>query len=271
MRIGVIGTGNIGGLLARAFAEVKDLELLIFNRSPYKAEAIAVDYPHVRTSNKVQDLIASCDIVFLSTKADDGVRFLKEFGDQLSPFQVLAVTISAVPLAQFESLTPARVVKVIPSIVQTKRSGVMLLCYGHRFDRPQMDTFEAAIQAVATPFAVEESQIRVCSDLTSCGPAFIGSLLLIWSEAAAETGRISRAEAEHLLCQTLIGVSELLKSGVTLNDILRRVTVPGGVTEAGLKAVESVAPHLFYQLHHATQRHSHTPHEPIAETISTTL
>ena len=41
MKIGFIGTGNMGGALARAAAKSGEAELLLANRTPEKARALA--------------------------------------------------------------------------------------------------------------------------------------------------------------------------------------------------------------------------------------
>lgn len=256
MRIGIIGTGNMGGMLAKAWASTGQAEVFVYNRTPDKARGLAREEPRIHLAASAQDVVRFADVVIICTKADDGRALLADIGDQLAPSQVVATTISTIPLEALETWTRARVAKIIPSITQSTRSGILLVCYGSRFDGPQQEWFEEALGQIAIPFAVHESQLRVCSDLTSCGPAFIAGLLGAWAEAAAQTGHLSRAEAEFLLTKTFTSTGALFASGMTTSDILRRVTVPGGVTAAGLRVLESRAPAVFEQLHAETEQHS---------------
>lgn len=257
MRVGIVGTGSIGGMLARLFAGIPKLTVRIYNRSPEKMLAIARDFEDVELASSIQEVMRTCHIIFLCTKPLDGKSILEEFGASLTPSQVLATTISSIPLNQLETLTSAQVVKVIPSIAQSVKSGVCLVSYGSSFSRMDQGMFEGLIRDIATPFVVDESQIRVASDLTSCGPAFLSYLLLNWSNAAAETDHVTRTEAEHLLCQTVIGLAALLNRGMTLHDILQRVCVPGGVTQAGIEAIAPEVHRVFNLLHSATSAHVH--------------
>lgn len=253
MRIGVIGTGNIGSMIATAFASSPELEVFIYNRSREKAENVLRTAPRVRIAETAAELIETVNVVFLCTKAKDGQSLIKGVGSQFREDQVLVTTISTISALTWESMTSARVAKVIPSIVQTTLSGVILVHYGNRFERDTKNEFEQLLQRIALPYEVAEEQMRVASDLTSCGPALISFLLLEWSRMAAATGHISQHDAEQLLTQTTTGLSDLLQSGMTLRDVIRKVAVPGGVTEIGVQSLNQHAADMFKALHEATK------------------
>lgn len=254
MRIGVLGTGNIGSMLARVFVQVPECEVTVYNRSPAKAYALQADVPRLAVAGTAREVLAQSDIVFLCTKAQDGLALMADAGKHLRPDQDVVTTISTVSIAAWEALTPARIAIAIPSIVQEVRKGVILVAHGTRMAEADQERIERLLAAAGVPFVIEESQIRVCSDLTSCGPAFIGHLLQVWARQAASFGRISAAEAEFLLNKTLIGLAAMLESGATLRDIITRVAVPAGVTEAGICAMTPLARSMFAALHDATWR-----------------
>ncbi len=255
MRVGIIGTGSIGSMLGGLFASVPRLTVRVYNRSPEKALELSRHWDQIELSGSEAEVMRTCHVIFLCTKAADGRKVLDEFGPSLTPSQILATTISSIPMHELESATPALVVKVIPSITQLNKAGVCLISHGTRFDVRQATMFRELIENIGTPFDVEESQIRVASDLTSCGPAFLSNFLLRWAAAAAETGHLKAGQAKHLLCQMMMGVATLLENDMTLEEILARVAVPGGVTEAGLVATSMDADALFRHLHEATLAH----------------
>lgn len=253
MRIGVIGTGTIGSMLAQAFAVNPQHEIWVVNRTREKADALARSAPNIRVASGLADLVDRSQLVFLCTKAQDGRQLMNELGPLLRPHHMLAVTISSLPIAWLEQCAACPVAKVIPSVVQLARSGVILVCHGTRASDSDRVWLESALSEIATPHAVREDQIRVASDLTSCGPAFLAALLRHWAEAAEQTGTMTQEEAERLLSGTLAGVTQLLQSGMTFSDIIHRVCVPGGVTEAGLVSIRQEAPAVFTRLHQTTQ------------------
>ncbi|MBX5436345.1 MAG: NAD(P)-binding domain-containing protein [Alicyclobacillaceae bacterium] len=258
MRIGVIGTGTIGGMLASAFAE--SAPVWVYNRTWKKAAELAKTHANVHVASSVEQLARISQVVFLCTKAGDGEQVLRNIGGLLSPGQILATTISQVPMAEWEARTPAAIVKVIPSVTQLERSGIILVSYGSRFRQKDSEMFEELLCRIGAPFPVEDAYLRVCADLTSCGPAFFAFLLQLWAETAAKQAirghhGPSVAEMEHLLCATLSGVAKLFARGLSPKEIVARVCVPGGVTEAGIRAIEEEARHMFQRLHEATASH----------------
>lgn len=257
LRIAVIGTGNIGGMLARAFASDSSHDVFVHNRSREKADCVKGDLSNIHVTDSAEDAAAESDFVFICTKAAEGHRLMEQLGPLLSVRQMLITTISTMKLDDMARQTQAGVAKIIPSIVQTAKSGILLVSCGSCLHQSMQSMLFATLEEIATPFAVSEEQIRVCSDLTSCGPAFLSFLLLQWADAAGSSGFVNAAEAEHLLAETLIGVAALLQQGMTLRDILQRVAVPGGVTERGLESLRRDSSHLFHHLHQATRRHTH--------------
>ncbi len=257
MQIGVIGTGNIGAMLARGLAVNPDTKVYVFNRTPRKASALAEANPDITVLTSARDVAKASDVLFICTKPCDSTAVLQEVSSCLGETQLLVGTISSWRLEEVESLTQAGVAKVIPSIVQRQRSGIMLVEFGPSLPESQQRQLEALLSTMSTPFVVTEDQLRVASDLASCGPAFLAYLLRQWAETAARTGKLSYAEAEHLLQTTLLGMAALLQDGMTLSDIIDRVAVPGGVTEAGINSLETTGTHVFERLHDATANHAH--------------
>jgi competence protein ComER len=257
LRIGIIGTGNMGGMLARAFAVDGLNDVWVHNRTPGKALRLSTDVANIHFAETAHFVVQQADTVFICTKLTDGQKLVEELGPLMTAEQTLVATISTMALTDMEEMTRACVAKIIPSIVQSVQSGVLLVVYGPRMNRVHRESLQKILGSISDPFTVSEEQIRICSDLTSCGPAFLAFLLLQWADAVACTGKLSYGESEHLLSETVIGLGDLLKAGMTLRDILQKVSVPGGVTETGLGSLQRESSTLFHNLHMSTATHTH--------------
>jgi 3-hydroxyisobutyrate dehydrogenase len=71
MRIGLIGLGAMGELMARNLAST-DFLYAIWNRTSERAEALALEL-EVRSATSPSDLAQLCDVVFICVSADDDV------------------------------------------------------------------------------------------------------------------------------------------------------------------------------------------------------
>ncbi|QSO54730.1 NAD(P)-binding domain-containing protein [Alicyclobacillus curvatus] len=256
MRIGIIGTGNIGGMLSKAFATARpEAQIIIHNRSRGKANQVAAGLANVDVASSPMEAAQGSDTIFLCTKSTDGWSVLDEVAPRLTRSQTLVTTISSIPMSEIEQITDASVAKVIPSILQSVQSGVILVTYGARMSQNARERLTQLLSSIAHPQAVSESQVRIYSDLSSCGPAFISEMLVHWADAAANTGNITTEDAQSMLVDTVIGLAHLFESGKSLGEVITHVAVPGGVTETGILSLRQSAPQVFEQLHQATQHH----------------
>ncbi|MBX6353638.1 MAG: NAD(P)-binding domain-containing protein [Thermoflavifilum sp.] len=261
MRIGVIGTGTIGGMLAKGFAANAAAKVCLFNRTPEKAIALARSAPNLHTVDSLRDIVWFSEVIFLCTKAQDGEQVLRDIGGLMRSQQILATTISTIPLDALRRMTHAKVVKVIPSIAQSVRCGNILLCGASDLDPASRAKLEQLLAPLGVLYEVAEDDLRVASDLASCGPAFLAGLLNTWAEAAARQSGIPQRDCLRLLEGSVAGLAALIRAGWSPADVMARVAVPGGVTESGLKVIHEDAPALFSRIHQATA--SHAPAAPL--------
>ncbi|SIS92856.1 pyrroline-5-carboxylate reductase dimerization domain-containing protein [Alicyclobacillus vulcanalis] len=267
MTIGIIGTGHMGGMLAALLAETSGERVLVFNRTPEKAALVAKRHANIAVAPDLRTVAEACDAVVLCTRAPDGEAVMREIGPRLAPETLLLTTISTVDLAAWQRLTRAVPVKMVPSLTQWAKAGVILVVYPRAIDPRTGERIQRRVEQLLTPlgkpYAVSDHELRVASDLTSCGPAFLARLYLAWAEAASKTGALSREEAEELIRETALGLARLLEAGFSFDEVLDAICVPGGVTEAGLAALAS-AEAMFADLHRRTARFAsgHPPSQP---------
>ena len=75
MKVGFIGTGNMGGALAHAAAQSPaPAELLLSNRTPEKAQALAQQLGATVSDNET--IAQTCDYIFLGVKPQMMACFL---------------------------------------------------------------------------------------------------------------------------------------------------------------------------------------------------
>lgn len=111
------------------------------------------------------------------------------------------------------------------------------------------------MSSISVPHSLRESETRIASDLSSCGPAFIAYILQIWTETAAKLTGISLTEAHRLGSEMLLGTGKLLtEGGLTVEALRKRVAVPGGVTAEGIAVLQDDLQRLFASLIQTTHR-----------------
>lgn len=255
MRLGIIGTGRIGGMLAAAYAKTRLYDLMIINRTSAKADAIQRQHPaQIHVADAMETLIEFADVLFLCLKSTDTRAWLRQWGHLLNETQLLLSTSSQITLHEFDAGTLSLTARVIPSVTQHAHAGIILYTPGAKIREHTKGALHRLLSRVGEPLAIAENDARIYADLTSCGPAFFAMLITQAAAAAADKG-VPAATAEAILVATLAGLVRLLKeNGLTLSGIIQQVAAPGGVTEAGVALLRNETPRLFADLFAATER-----------------
>jgi pyrroline-5-carboxylate reductase len=128
----------------------------------------------------------------------------------------------------------ARVIRVMPNTPLLVGEGMAGICLGGDAipgdEALALRLFGSAGRAVV----IEEKLMDALTAVSGSGPAYVFYLAEAMAEAAVDMG-LSLENAEILVTQTLLGSSRLLaKSNHGARELRRRVTSPGGTTEAAI-------------------------------------
>lgn len=255
-RIGFIGTGSMGTILIEALLSSKALspgQIMIGNRTPAKAERLAELYPGLVVAPSNAELAEAAKVLLLCVKPLEYKVLLEQITPVLTPEHLLITITSPIKLSLLEERVPCAVARVVPSITNAARSGISLCEFGSRIDEAQKQYILKLFSSISHPTMVSEAFLRVTSDITSCGPAFLSYILQqMIQEAVNETG-ISADAATYLTTQMFMGMADLLKEDIfTLPSLQQRVCVPGGITGEGLIPLKEGIPGLFTEVYRRT-------------------
>jgi len=249
-RIGVIGTGSMGGMLIRKFVETgafSAVDIMASNRSPEKARAVAAA-TGIGIAKSNLDLTTASDVIFICVKPLEVKALLKELESVLTADKLVVSIASDVTIGDISALCDARVARVIPSVTSECCKGVSLVAFGDRSTEADRDLVLLAFGSIGRPVETEERNFELLADLTSCAPAFISSLMHEFALSAIRRGCIPAGLAKMLVIETLAGTAELLKSASSFEEVVTRVATKGGITEEGVKAIKKAAPSMYDDL-----------------------
>lgn len=253
MKVGFVGLGNMGQLLVDALIRSGALppgEIIVSNRSPEKVQRCLERHPGVEAVTQNADMPRRCPVIFLCVKAGETRSALNAMLPYISDEHLLVLITNAIAVATVERATPARVAKAIPSVAQAVDSGASLLIFGQRCSVGDRALLHRLFSAISHPFVIAEHQARVASDLTSCGPAFISFALAALARAAHQyQPDLPRESIDAMIRLTLGATHQLLdRLGCSFEDVIHRVSTPGGITADGLGAMDEHMAGLWEQV-----------------------
>lgn len=248
MKIGFIGAGSMGGLLAGALLRARAFEpsdVTIATRTSSKAERLAQQFPGLKVGPTNTAAVQGADLIFLCVKPLDYKQVIGEIRSIVRPEQLLISITSPVTLEQLERLLPCKIVKIIPSIVNGAASGASLFMYGSRLVPADKKRLVSLFAKISEPIEVPEQNVRAASDLSSCGPAFMAYLLEQFVEATVEYAGMTPDVAARLGAEMLLGTARLLEQGCTTQELQARVCVPGGITAVAIEELRVATQDAF--------------------------
>lgn len=244
MRVGFIGTGSMGSILLEAFiasAALSPNQITASNRSREKVLKLSERYPGLKAAENNMETVSESDVVFLCVKPLEFKKVLQEVAPFLREDHLVVSITSPILINDLEQQASCKIAKVIPSITNSVCAGASLMMFGTRCQEEDRSLLSDLFGKISRPLEIQESNVRVSSDIVSCGPAFMSYLLQRFIAAAVEETGVSEEEATFLTSQMIVGLGELISKGAfDLPTLQKRVCVPGGVTGAGIMALENI-------------------------------
>ena len=242
--VGFIGTGNMGGALARAAAKsgVTDL-LLLANRSPEKAQRLAEELGGQAVTNR--EAAQRAQVLFLGVKPHllqgmlEGIRDVLEARED----RVLIVSMAAgKDLATLQEWLGERpILRIMPNIPASVGGGVTLYAGNALATDEDKRLLEELLAESGMVVELEENLIAAACGITGCGPAFAAMFVEALADGAVACG-LPRKKALQYASQMLLGTAKLLLETEEHPGSLKdRVCSPGGNTIQGVRTLEERA------------------------------
>ena len=241
MKIGFIGTGNMGGALASAAARSGEVEVLLANRTKAKAETLAERIGAVVSSNEI--IAREADHIFLGVKPQMIVDVLKGIAPALKERKSAPVLISMVTgldIARIQELAGGDypVIRIMPNTPSAVGQGLMLVSANDRVTAEELAAFKTLMAESGLLDDLPENLIDAASAVSGCGPAYAYMFVEALADGAVKCG-VPRAKAMRYAAQMLLGsASLLLETGEHPGALKDAVCSPGGSTIAGVAALE---------------------------------
>lgn len=242
MILGLIGAGNMAAALAEgwAMAESGPDQMMFSDVDQARASALADKVGGQRAGSNTE-LAESADVVVLAVKPDALDSVAKDIRVTVSERRlplasILAATSIATLKEAFGPGTP--ILRFMPNVAAGARAGTF--CYAssasldEQTERSLLDLFGLLGDLVP----VKEPLMSAATAISGCGPAFLAVVVEALVDAGIRHG-LSERQASELAISTMGGTAELLRRREGDAVGLRHsVTSPGGVTAAGLAALE---------------------------------
>lgn len=241
--IAFIGAGNMATSLI--------MGLLNKGATPSRIAAYDIDadkLSELRTqcgirTGTLADIAKTADVIVLAVKPQVMEQVCGTLKPLLPATGCVVISIAAgIPLHKFEAWLGAQqaIVRCMPNTPALVSEGATGLFANANTSAAQAALAESILAAVGICSWLEsEEAINAVTALSGSGPAYYFLMMEAMEQAAVKMG-LSAEMARAFTIQTALGAAKLAAaSDVAPDELRRRVTSPGGTTEAAIKSFEA--------------------------------
>ena len=243
IKIGIIGTGNMGEALIRGLIQSKKsapANIICFDTRQDKLKQLQQELGIVPAKNNT-DLVNKAEIIIYAVKPQIISRVLKETAPNLDMTKLIISVAAGVPLAAIESCLSRdlRLIRAMPNVAVAVREGATGIAAGKHVLKDDIRLAKAIFDSVGkSVFIAENYLMDAITGLSGSGPAYIFLIIDALADAGVKVG-LSREDSLFLSAQTVLGAAKMLISTKGHPGQLKdTVTSPGGTAIAGLHTLE---------------------------------
>ncbi|MDR3085773.1 MAG: NAD(P)-binding domain-containing protein, partial [Christensenellaceae bacterium] len=247
---GFIGLGSMGRMLISGlirYAKVPAANIAVTRRDRSRLAEIGEAFPGVQTRERAAEIASAARSVFLCVKPAEVKAVLQEIGPVIGPNAQLISLAGTVPLDMISRLVNCRVSKLMPTIVSEIGEGIQLICHGPKVTEGDKEALYPFLEKLGKIKPVNERDFGFASELTSCNPGLIASILRhMAGAAAAHTKSFTPEEINEMITHTAYATTKLLlDKEMTYAELIGRVATKGGITQEGVAVFDERLPEVF--------------------------
>ncbi len=242
IRVAVLGTGKMGGILLQAFLkqnlfDPEQIHATVAHEE--RATALSSQWGVAVTTDNVA-AARNADLILLGVKPFQVPELMAQIRPVLDATKTIVSFAASVKTSQIEEAAGMElaVIRAMPNTPSALGAGVAGLCRGRFVSEEKMDLAQRIFATVGRTVIVDEKHMDAVTGLSASGPAFIYIILEALAEAGVKVG-LPRDTATLLAAQTTFGAARMvLDTGYHPALLKDAVTTPAGCTIDGILELE---------------------------------
>ncbi|HBQ64296.1 MAG TPA: pyrroline-5-carboxylate reductase [Clostridiales bacterium] len=242
IRIGFIGTGNMGKAMMSAMVMTGDIpanSVRAYDIDKVRARDICEELGTIPVDSP-GEVVEASDIIFLCVKPDAAGNSLQLIKKDWIPEKILVSIVVGIPMELYHSILgqDARIVRTMPNTPATVGEGMTLYCNSKNIPSEDMERIISLLSCLGRVEALEEKLMAEVTALTSSSPAYVFMMIEAMADAAVLSG-IKREQAYRLAAQAVLGAAEMVLALEEHPGKLKDcVCSPGGTTIEAVRVLE---------------------------------
>lgn len=238
MRVGFVGSGNMAGGLARGWAaaegEPDAPEAMLFaDAEPKRARTLAEEVAGEAIEGNLA-LADSSDLVILAVKPNVLDEVAPDLVQAGTP--VLSILAGTSLKTLHEELPGIDLIRVMPNLGAQIRQAVLCVVYGGTVGETERRRAAKLLGLIGEVIELDEELIDAATAIMGCSPGYLALMAEVLLEVGVKEG-LTTDQAKRMIARSMSATGGLLELREPA-ELKQAVASPGGMTEAGLKALD---------------------------------
>lgn len=235
-KLGFIGVGNMGGAIIKGInGKLGNTAVFAYDSNPEKLQGLS--FSGATAAASVTELAKKCDYILLAVKPqqlDSVLAEIKSAGNEKLVIISICAGISAEYIRE-RTFSGAKVVLVMPNTPMMLGFGASAMSCDDTVSDAEFAFARKIIGSCGITEVVPTDKMKEVIAINGSSPAFIYLYAKGFVQYAQKVG-IDEGAALRLFAQTLVGSAKMLtESGMSVDELIKQVSSPGGTTLAGLE------------------------------------
>jgi pyrroline-5-carboxylate reductase len=244
IELGILGAGNMAEAILRGVIRtgiLKPKQILAADISPQRRELFERQLD-VRAINDNLAVAREAGTLLLSVKPQHMAEALAGIGSVLSSESLVISIAAGVRTGFIETHLGEgknwRIIRAMPNTPMLVGEGMVALAPGRHATGQDALKARKLFEVAADVIDVSEDNLDAVTAVSGSGPAYVFYLVEQMIRAGVELG-LTVAQSRQLAIKTAVGAARMLASTTdTPQELRRKVTSPGGTTQAAITYME---------------------------------
>lgn len=244
--LGIIGAGNMAEAIVRGVigrGVLVPAQIIAADVSPQR-RALFESQLGVKTTLDSRDVVRDTKAVLLAVKPQQMAGVLASLKVSFRPNSLVVSIAAGISTAFVQQhlggmVRQLRVIRAMPNTPMLVGEGMVALARGPHATDADMANARRLFEAAAAVIEVSEDRMDAVTAVSGSGPAYFFFLVEQMVRAGVEMG-LAPEQAHLLAVQTAVGAARMLTASAdTPEELRRKVSSPGGTTDAAITHMES--------------------------------
>lgn len=237
---GIIGTGNMGMAIIKGIKNSdlsKEFDLIAFDKFTTNNDELV--NLGVEIADTASEVVQKCKYILFAVKPQNMNELLTEIKANVTKDKVLISICAGISEEFIKSRTipEAKTVLVMPNTPMMLGLGASAIARDSLILDEEFSVAKSVIASCGIAVEIPIEKMKEVIAINGSSPAFIYLFAKGFIDYANEVG-IAPESALELFAKSLEGSAKMLtNSGLTVDELIKQVSSPGGTTMAGLEAL----------------------------------